>query len=292
MYQRIPRAFGAALGLAALLTFTGCGDDDSKPTGPSGSDDVNDVEATAAVEFVTPFAVGLVEQAAMVASLELEGLGSPPDLGGFARTGSEDLARAAEPSWSLEWDAANQEYVGTFAYDDPPAFVFDLVHRVQYRDAQGQPQGFAQHSADKTDGARYRATAALAIDLGAASEGEATGTMVASYEADTTIAGLLSGSYTAVGTGTYDVDVDVTATSEGQTQSLQMDVSMSYELDIAVSAGGCPTGTSTIVFAPYRLDVTYDGTATATWTLSRTTNGEVLLNGAETLSCGEIAIAR
>lgn len=286
----------STLALTATLTLSlavlGCGDGDDSPTDPGagGGGAVTDTEAVMAAEFATPVAVAMVEQATSVAGLDLGGLGEMPPMG-FARFGDDALRRAAEASFSISWDSESMEWVVLMSENQMPAMSMDFEHRVQYRDASGDPQGYQEESPETTDGARFSTDAAVFMDMGAMIEEQGVeGTVDVEYGSTMTIAGLLGDTYAAVGTGTYSLDVAMTAQHEGQTQSMDIDLEMAYAMDVSIpAAGGCPTGTSSMTYAGYRVTVDFDGSATGAWTLTRLSDGAVLLSGTEALGCGVTA---
>jgi len=294
MQRRSFWKLGSIVTLGLTLALFGCGDGDDGPTGPGGGGGgggtTGDTEAVAAAEFAAPVAVAMVEQSMGVGSLELDGLNTPPPMGFAGISGDGAFAYATGDSFSITWDGQQQEYVVVMLSDQMPAAAFDLEHRVQYRDSEGVPQGFLQESVETTDGARFTTDASMFMDMGMLSQDESIdGTMDIAYDATSTLSGLLGDTHAAVGSGNYAIDVDMTVETENGTQSMTIDLSMAWAMDVTVPAqGGCPTGTSSMTYDGYRIDVLFTGGSSASWTLTRVADGASLMQGQEDLRCGMI----
>lgn len=282
---------GSIVTLSLTLALFGCGDSDDSPTGPGGGGGgTTDTEAVSAAEFAAPVAVTMVEQSIALGSLDLNGLNAAPPIGFAGNSGEAAYAYAPGDTFSITWDGQQQEYVVLMQVDQMPAAAFDFEHRVQFRDANGSPQGFLQESVETTDGARFTTEASMFTDMGILTQDESIeGTLDVNYDATSTLSGLLGNTHAAAGTGSYAIAADMTVQTENGTQSMTIDLSMAWTMDVSVpAAGGCPTGTSSMTFDGYRIDVAFDGTSTAAWTLTRLADGASLIQGQEDLSCGSI----
>jgi hypothetical protein len=103
---------------------------------------------------------------------------------------------------------------------------------------------------------------------------------------EATVDGLDSATLTIDGAGGYDFTYE--AHSDGNSATL--DLSVTWETlggGISVPVGGCPTGTIRYHFAPYYVDVVFDGDDTVTYTLY-TADGDPVPghSGLETMVCG------
>lgn len=286
------RAFwkiGATVSLGLTLALSGCGGSSDSPTDPGGGGGggtLSDPEAVMAIDFAMPIALGMVEQSMAVGSLDLGTLNAPPDMGFGA-----SYAYAPGDSFAIAWDDGNDEYVVRYVVDQLPAMGIDFEHRVQYRDATGSPEGFLGESLETTDGARFGTSSSVFMNMGLALQQEGVeGTALIEYDATTTLSGRLGPTYEAVGSGNYGIDVAMVVTNEGQVQTLDLDLDMEYAMDLAIpSSGGCPTGTASMSYDGYRVDLTFDGTATAAWSLTRLSDQQVLVSGTESANCGVAA---
>ncbi len=240
--------------LAVTLLAAGCGDDDN-PSNPGGggSDQFDQTSAETMAD-------ANVQQAVMLAD-NINEIGQ-----------GVDTAKSGNYQWNPEeqrWEFHYQwDYQG-FHY------VWDLS--VQYLDADGNP---VQHRADATsahhimDGSgNYQTT----------NDGT-TITWLGTYHWDVTVSGLHTGTYTATGGGTYSADYTVQGGAFNMSRHYVIDWEI-LDPGLVKPAGGCPTGTVRFTMAPYVLDVVFDGTDTANWSL-KNAGGDVVDSGTRSLDCG------
>jgi len=229
----------SALALSVLLVagLPGCGgDDDDSPTGPGGgnqnppADDFDQFTAQQQAQVALPQAVSLVESMLVLA-------------GGITAKDGDYSYNEEAGRWEWHW-----------VYDEAD-YVYDWFYTVQYLDENGQPQPGAAGASS------FRHTMEGTADYDV-TEDDYHLVYSYSYNYDTTISDLGSDALTMTGGGGYDFDYRYTGNG--------VDYDYSYVIawetvgdGIVYPAGGCPSGTIRYTFAPYTMDIVFDGTAVA-----------------------------
>lgn len=259
--RHLSRSNGVLLLLLLCLAATapGCGDDDDgapSPTGPATTD-FDEIMATGQAAYAAPLAVAMLENVAVFAQ-------------GVA---GKDL------DYSFSYDEDDQHWIATMTYDQD-GYTYAYTYTVQYRDAMGQPQQEAQGAASM----RYTQDGTSLFNF--SGDGYVL-VMSYDFDSDVTASGLGTGALLVDGGGGYDLDYDVT--SDGRREQLAFSASWQTLGDgVSYPTDGCPTGTMRYSFAPYRMDIVFDGTSTAAYTLHDGAGSQVPeASGTVELYCGK-----
>jgi hypothetical protein len=219
----------------SVFALAGCGDDDPAAPGGGGNnsgDDFDQATAVTQAQVASPQAVALVE------SIQGMALG----------VGNKNYA----------YNTANQRWEYDYSWSQA-GYEYDWFYTVQYLDGAGNPQQDADGAASirhTMDGSgEYSLT-----QSGTSLDYDFT------YIYDMTVSGLGGSTYTMNGTGS--TVIDYTYSYQGTTQSADYVMNWStLDPGITVPENGCPSGTIRYDMDPYRLDVVFNGTGTATSTL-------------------------
>jgi hypothetical protein len=227
--------------LALGLGLPGCGDDDDDnpmgPEPPSGHSEFDQSTAVSQASTAAPQAVALVQSMTVLA-----GGFSPRSAGGDTYSWNETTGRW---EWHYIWDQTGYDY--------------DWFYTVQYLDAQGTPQ-------QQPTGA---ATIAHTMNGTGDYHQESDGTVVDynyAYTYSVSTTGLGTEALRMAGTGGWDFDYAWSNGSQSQAYSYEIGWQTLDDV-ITIPLGGCPTGTIRYTFAPYHLDIVFNGTSTAVATL-------------------------
>ncbi len=256
MTRKFPVRWSVLLLLLGIVAFalTGCGDDDN-PTNPGGGDNDTFDQATASEQarLAVPQVVALVES--------IDTIGNGVDT---AKDGT------------YQWNAGQQRWEYQYQWDYQ-GYQYTWNYTVQYLDGNGTPVMHrndavaAHHTMDGTGSYSF-------------SDNGVNYQWTFSYDWDVMITGLHTMTYVMTGSGGYEGDY--TGTIGGT--SFDHHYVVTWEtLDDGISkpVGGCPAGTIRYHFEPYYMDITFDGTSTATWTL-KDGSGNTLDSDTVELSCG------
>jgi hypothetical protein len=241
----------------AAVGLTGCGDDkdDNKnPVGPGpGPDEFTQSEAITQAQSAGPQAVALVQSMTAMA-------------GGFGKTDGEYGWNEAEQRW--EWHNVYSQAGSTY----------DWFYTVQYLDAEGRPQ-------QTPTGASRIAHAMTGTGSYHSNDGTTVIDYDYAYDYAVALAGLGTTALTLDGEGGWDIDYSYSYNGQAHDASYELSWD-TLEPGITIPLSGCPTGTIRYDLPPYRMDVVFDGTATAAATLYDA-NGTPVQAGSRTypLSC-------
>jgi hypothetical protein len=251
----------------ALLALAGCSDDDdgddgNNPTDPGGGSDTFTQEvAVTQTQLAAPLAVNIVQ-----------------DMPAFAQGFS---GKDAGKNWDYDygWNQDTQRWEASWNYDEG-GYSYSWSYSVQYRDAMGDP---VQEVGDAVS-LQYMQDGDAGYDY---DDGQGTAIVWSQlWDNDVTLTGLDTDSRVMQGSGGYDLDY--TVTSGENTQSY--DLSTLWETQgsgVVYPVDGCPSGTIRFFFDPYYMDVVFDGSSTASYTLYDGNGDEVPGgSGTEPLFCG------
>jgi len=255
----------AVLLAGALLFAGGCSDDDdgdggNNPTDPGADDFTQDVAVTQA-----PLAGSMA--VSMVQSL-------PAFAQGFA-----GKSAAKDYDYDFGWNEETSRWEATLDFDEE-GYDYTWFYGVQFLDALGEPQQDAASAVSMN----YIQRGTVAYNY---NDGEGTSLVWnQDWDSDVTVTGLSLESFLMDGSGGYDMDYDV----QSGDYSESMELAARWETlgdGVILSEGGCPVGTIRYVMDPYYLDVEFDGSSTATYTLYDA-NGTAVTGGSGTqeLVCG------
>lgn len=231
----------AAIATISLLLFSlsGCSDDDSPYNpgggGGGGGDTFDQQTAQVQAQAAAPQAIGMVESVSTIAA----GVNKQGDYG-----------------WNADMMRWEYDYVYTVA-----GYSYDWMYTVQYRDGSGTPQmdvagaSSVAHTMNGT-GTYSSNQGGFDIDYDYV------------YEYDTVITGLGGNTYTMTGDGGYSFDYTYSGSGVNQSSSYQVDWTALSPGVMVPANGGCPTGTIRYTFTPYTMDMVFDGSSTATASMS------------------------
>ena len=233
-----PLGLAMVLALSFGLVLSGCSDDDDDtPTGPTETE-FNEAFAAQQAQSVVPLVVDLVDNLSVYAA-------GPPN------KAADDFYEWAYNAMNGRWEgAAEMSHEGT---------TIAYLGWLQYLDADGNAVQFAD------DAASYSFHNELEMIV-AYSDESTSWSLDMQTEEDYAVDGL--------GTDVLQVDadasanIDYTSTSGGNTSSATY--AYSYRTlgeGITFPVDGCPTGQIEFTFAPYRVVVTFDGSATASYAM-------------------------
>ena len=105
------------------------------------------------------------------------------------------------------------------------------------------------------------------------------------YSTDTAVSGLNTEVLQADWSGNQEYSTSWSSSSSNGDVEFSMswitgDLGMTLPLN-----GDCPEGSIDFIFAPYEMEMVFDGSSTASWTLNL--NDQMISNGTEQLECGE-----
>jgi len=246
------------LATMSLLMFSlaGCSDDDSpnNPGNGSGGEDFDQQTAQLQAQSAAPQAIGMVESISTIAA------GIDTKQGTYG------------------WNAAEQRWEYDYMYNYA-GYTYDWLYTVQYLNSTGDPQQEAAGASSVVH------TLNGTGSYGVTQDGYTIDYDYV-YEYDTTIAGLGGSTYTMTGNGGYSIDY--TYSGQGVNQSADYVVSWTtLSPGITIPAnGGCPTGTIRYTFNPYSMDVVFNGSSTATVSMTDGGGSPVTVNpNTYALSC-------
>jgi hypothetical protein len=252
-----PRPATLAVGMlmSVGLLMAGCGGDDG-PTDPGTVTEFDQELALQQAAISAPMAIEMVENMPLFA----------------------DGVAGKDFSYSFAWDQETMSWRAEYAYDEA-GYSFEFVYHVQFLDGQGNPQPSEvgavamNYSEDGVGDFVYEDERS---SLYAHQE----------FSNEMAVAGLDTDTYTIQGSGGYDFRYE--AHSDGNSATLDLTVTWETLADgISYPVEGCPTGAIRYHFAPYYVDVTFDGSDTAIYVLYDAAGNPVPGgSGTEMLSCG------
>ena len=251
----------ASLLLVMILTLglvmTGCSSDDETPTDPANITEFDADLAQSQTAIAAPMAIEMVENMPFFSN-------------GF--TGKDF-------SYTFAWDAETQSWRAETTFSDD-GYSFQFVYHVQFRDSDGTPQ-----QSDVGAVSMYYTD----DGVGDFTYEDDRSSLYAHQEFanELTVDGLDTTTLVIDGSGGYDFTYE--AHSDGN--SATMDLTVTWETlagGISFPEGGCPTGSIRYHFAPYYVDVIFDGDDTVTYALY-TTDGVPVPGGSgtEMMLCGQ-----
>jgi hypothetical protein len=262
---------------AIALIAGGCGGD--KSTGPDNDNSAFDQPAAVTQAAVAaPQAVALAQSITALAG----GVGGAsyvtPRGAAGARPVPPFLVDAGATGGTYGWNAETMRWEYRYL-DDETDYDYDWTYTVQYRDSDGVPLQFP------TGAALLHHTMHGTMDYASSQSGYNL-TYNYMYDYDVTITGLGTSLFTMAGSGGYDIDYQYVGNGVNQ--------DINYAVDwetlgggITVAPGGCPSGTIRYTFAPYHLDVVFNGSSSATYTLYDGGGGTVAAgSGTYPVFCG------
>lgn len=252
-----PASLVLVLILALGLVMTGCSsDDDDNPTEPTTISEFDADLAQAQTAIAAPMAIEMVENMPFFSD-------------GFI---GKDF------SYTFAWDTATQSWRAETTFSDD-GYSFQFVYHVQYRDSQGNPQ-----QSDAGAVTMYYTE----DGIGDFTFEDDRSSLYAhqEYENELTIRGLDTTTLLITGSGGYNFIYEVY--SDGNEATL--DLTVTWETlgnGISFPEDGCPVGAIRYHFAPYYVDVIFDGNDTVDYTLY-TSDGVPVPGGSgtETMLCG------
>jgi hypothetical protein len=258
MFKNRPVSLLTMLILALGLTLTGCSDDDddggNNPTGPSETQ-FDEAFVTQQATTVVPLAVSQIENIL----LYVDGVGNK-----------------AEENYTWGWNGDQGRWEGSYSGSEE-GMTFSYEAWLQYLDALGDPQQEALGAASMA----YYTLASLIYSF----TGDGTSVDM-NYDIEENMSATGLGTDTVVINGDSMADLDYTWSSENGSGNATY--SYSWQIlspGIAYPLAGCPSGTIEFTMAPYTVTVVFDGSDTATYTI--TENGTVIPGGTGStpLSC-------
>jgi hypothetical protein len=254
-----PTGLAMVLVLSFGLVLSGCSDDDDdSPTAPTDTE-FNEAFAAQQAQSVVPLVVDLVDNLSIYAL-------NPPN-------------KAADDYYEWVYNAMNGRWEGAaeMSYE---GMTISYLGWLQYLDGDGNAVQMAG------DAASYSFHNELEM-VGAYSDESVSWTLEMQTEEDYAVDGLNTEVLQVVADAS--ANIDYSSTSGGNTSSATY--SYSYRTlgeGIAFPVDGCPTGQIEFTFAPYRVVVTFDGTATASYAMYDGNGNSIPAgSGSEPLDCAK-----
>jgi hypothetical protein len=247
--------------LALAVALAGCSDDDDgddNPTNPGSDDEFTQQIAVSQAQLAVAQATALVQTVPLYAG----GIGGKVD-----------------GDYTFGWNAETEQWEATYTFGDANT-SYDWFYSVQYRDLMGDPQ----QEAAGAESLRYTQDGTVEFLFEDTQGGTIDWTQI--WEQDVTLTGLSLAEQLMSGSGSISLDWQYVGTEANQSYDLLMSWQTTGS-GLVVSSDGCPTGTMRFSMPPYQMDVVFDGTATATYTMVDG-NGNAVPGGSgtTTLSCG------
>lgn len=178
----------------------------------------------------------------------------------------------------FNWNEAGDYWEARLILSDDGLYL-NLYASVQFQDNQGQPI----RQSDGADRMIYSESATLGVDQ---TEGDEHTVINIQGSAELVLSGLQTTTWNLM--GTCSQDIEYTYDSPERTESL--DTTISWEIlpdGLSLPIDGCPSGTIRYSLPPYRLDIVFDGTDTASYTLYDAQDNIIPeASGTESTYCG------